>query len=131
MASAGATASIAVLVARAEISNLLKVILGSSGATMRELALGAAAVEGGMGEGPCLAGTGATLLARSLRLSHERSGASGRDCRWRVRNAIWRCLISPSTASCEVRPCHHHGRRLCAFWYRSWSGGDRRCGKCL
>jgi hypothetical protein len=88
MASAGATAPIAVLVARAEISNLLKVIFGSSGATMRELVLGAAAVEGGMREGPCLVGTEATLLARSLRLSRERSGASGRDCRWQVRNAI-------------------------------------------
>lgn len=77
-------------------------IIGSRGATMRELASGAAAVEGGMGEGPCLVGTEATSLARSLRLSHERSGASGRDCRWQMRNAILRCSISPSTASYGV-----------------------------
>jgi hypothetical protein len=47
MAGVGASAPIAVLVAQAEISNLLNVILGSRGAIMCELALGAAAVEGG------------------------------------------------------------------------------------
>ncbi|QND68474.1 sugar ABC transporter ATP-binding protein [Mesorhizobium loti] len=55
-----------------------------------------------MGEGPCLVGTEATLLARSLRSSHEKSGASGRDCRYQAQNAILRCSISRSTASCAV-----------------------------
>lgn len=47
------------------VSDLLDVplIVGSGGATMREPASGAAAVEGGMGEGPCLVGTEATRNA--------------------------------------------------------------------
>jgi hypothetical protein len=48
MTAGGAPEPTAALFAPAEISNLLNVILGSSGATMRELASGAAAVESGM-----------------------------------------------------------------------------------
>jgi hypothetical protein len=66
MTGIGATAPLPRSASTGEpVSDLLDVplIVGSGGAIMREPASGAAAVEGGMGEGPCLVGTEATRNA--------------------------------------------------------------------